>query len=539
MATKLKKPKPRPKVLRAFARQPESGIQLQFELHDRHQVEVRCAYKLEGHDRHVFDVDNFLFVPRNIGLTSKNYQKQDFYADVNALMRLDAPSLPLLQLADAEQESSPLYPLARALNDFRSGRAAPPTRLLAVHVKLYAFAQTEAARRSLKHLRSLLGEVSGPEAKETFLALVDETLYEIRSTLAAFRRIRGAFAPYETLCHESLVEAFRLSDEHMSLFLEERLGVFSASFEADRSWFDGTGFVARVDLSLRRLAREEARYRTQQDFAVLRTELDRGEYFGYRMGFLKKAVHQALFLDVREAKGDTFVRNAIGAVGAALAAIWAFATQLPVTVAELPTNTKLAFFFFGVLAYVGKDRIKAFTNEYLTARLRSYDHVARIYGATLAQIGLGRVEALLKERMRFISVADVEERIRRLRTRSRTVRVSIEAAQEEVIHYQKRLVVAPEDERPLPAGYGVRDILRLNVRNFLVRLDDPEDKVRYFDTSRDAFGEADVPKVYHLNWLVRARRLGPDDRVLEERYQHLRVVLDKRGVARLEEVSSE
>jgi len=77
-----------------------------------------------------------------------------------------------------------------------------------------------------------------------------------------------------------------------------------------------------------------------------------GEHFTWRASALKKNVQQALYLDVRGSRADTFVRNAVASTGAALAAIWALATQIPTQLAGLPTQTRFLLFSGAVLAYV-------------------------------------------------------------------------------------------------------------------------------------------------------------------------------------------
>ena len=106
---------------------------------------------------------------------------------------------------------------------------------------------------------------------------------------------------------------------------------------------------------------------------------------------------------------------------------------------------------------------------------------------------------------------------------------------EEVIHYRKRLEVDSEGARALPEGYRIRDILRVNVRHFLLRLDDPKDRVTYFDVGRGWFDEKDLPRVYHVHVLMRVRQLGPGG-VAAEELAHLRLVLDKDGIVRAEAV---
>lgn len=232
------------------------------------------------------------------------------------------------------------------------------------------------------------------------------------------------------------------------------------------------------------------------------------------------------------------MRNAVGAVAAALAAIWALATQLPGQVGGIPGPAQVLVFGSAVLAYVLKDRIKAVTSEYLLRKIRRHDHVARLHGDALDDLGLGALRAQVTEAVRFLAPTEVPDAIRRLRVARRTVRHA-EAGPEEVIHYRKRVAVGAAGNGGAPSdSYRVRDILRINVRHFLTRLDDPLDHVRYFDPDRGSFAEAELPKVYHLNLVLRVRREDPDG-TRHERREHLRVVLDKTGIVRVVTVGAE
>ena len=139
--------------------------------------------------------------------------------------------------------------------------------------------------------------------------------------------------------------------------------------------------------------------------------------------------------------------------------------------------------------------------------------------------------------MRFASSDEGSEPVRAVRLERRTV-PQAEAQAEEVIHYRERLDVGSGDKSAtLPEGYRIRDILRVNVRHFLVRLDDPVDRVDYFDVGRGAFATADMPKVYHVNLVVHVRRESAAG-VHDERFAHLRVVLNKNGIVRAEQIQT-
>jgi hypothetical protein len=105
-----------------------------------------------------------------------------------------------------------------------------------------------------------------------------------------------------------------------------------------------------------------------------------------------------------------------------------------------------------------------------------------------------------------------------------------------VIHYRKLLEAGHAEGRGgLPKGYRMRDILRMNLRHFLVRLDDPIDHVDLYDRATERFVRLGLPKVYHLNLVVRVRREREGEGAVS-RDAHLRVVLNKDGIVRAEQL---
>jgi len=522
------------------ARRTANALGTQVEIHDHEQLEVRVDYGI-GSDviGQRYQVDAYFFVPRNVGVNRGNYPREDFYADVTALMRLDAVALPLERLASTDDPASPLFQLAQALVSYRTSPRPPPSQSLVVPVKLYAYLFGEAVKAESKRLRQMCRRLeAGDEAgRKNALDELGAALGRIKQGLWAYRNLRGAFWPFEQLCHHSFVEAMRTADEFMSLFLEERLAMLVEAIAAMPHLYDGSGFVARARQLVTAVAAGEDAYRAK--FGYLRFAHGAphgGEFFTYGTSYLKKAVHQALYLDFRSVKNqDLFFRNAVAAVAAALGAIWAFATQLPATLANLPATTQALLFFAAVGAYVTKDRIKALANEFLTSRLRKHDHAFWLQGTSLSAVGLGMLRIRLREAMRYLTSSEVPESVLRQRLSRRTLRRA-EAFLEEVIHYRKELDLTAEDEAlDPPEGYRLRDILRINLRHFLVRLDEPIDRVAYYDTDKHAFAWAELPKVYHLNLVLELKRVDKT-KLVQERIEHLRVVLNKNGIVRVEKV---
>ena len=77
----------------------------------------------------------------------------------------------------------------------------------------------------------------------------------------------------------------------------------------------------------------------------------------------------------------------------------------------------------------------------------------------------------------------------------------------------------------------INDILRFSVARFLLRADDPEQSVRLFNVRKGEVQTVICPKVYHIN-LVLKLSYGKDFE--EERIERVRVILDRKGIRRLQ-----
>src|SRR5271170_3989293 len=89
-------------VLPGAASRPKR-LSAQVEVHDRQQLELRLHYLLDGPSTaQRYTVDSYVFVPRNVGVNRGNYSREQFYADVTSLMRIEAEPLPLHELADRD-----------------------------------------------------------------------------------------------------------------------------------------------------------------------------------------------------------------------------------------------------------------------------------------------------------------------------------------------------------------------------------------------------------------------------------------------------
>ena len=516
-----------------------------LELHDHEQLELRLAHPLPR-DRHpdALDVKLYVFIPRNVGVSAANYSRSEFYADLTTYLRVDLPDITLDELGEDcgthKGSRSPLAGLYRRLSSIGRGESFDVS--VSTEVKLFGHAFNEAVRARLDWLITELAALPDqPERRRwAYLDEVDRFAGSARAALGALRRAARAFEPYGRTAPEALA-VFAFTDEYSSLYLDGALARLAQEAADSTRHFDGSGFVGRLRQTLARHAAPEAEHRLEHGYLNLDGPETRSsaEYFAYRQSFLKKAVQQALYVDTRRIPTDTFVRNATGMVAAGLAATWALVAQLPSQLQNLPPVLQTLLVGLPVVAYIGKDRLKELTREWLTSRLKAFDTDAALHAGSLVEAGLGSVSGQVKERMEFLAAESVPAAVQAARLAHRTVQSGPNApsstAGESVLVYRRRVEIQPDPTAPLPRGLGLVQILRLNLRRFFARLHEPEQSECHYSLAEGRFLRAALPKVYHLNLVVETQATtSPQSAPVLRRW---RAVINKNGVLRLEPVA--
>src|SRR5262249_19877890 len=120
--------------------------------------------------------------------------------------------------------------------------------------------------------------------------------------------------------------------------------------------------------------------------------------------------------------------------------------------------------------------------------------------------------------------------VKELRAAQRTVAPAAQL-EDVVLHHRRTLKLDRADRAGAHAGFGFRQILRLNLRHFLTRLDDPEQRSSHYAIDQRRFGAAPLPKVYPLTLVV-----SVVDGAGKTTLRRWRIVLNKQGIVRIEPV---
>jgi hypothetical protein len=181
-----------------------------------------------------------------------------------------------------------------------------------------------------------------------------------------------------------------------------------------------------------------------------------------------------------------------------------------------------------VISYIFKDRIKELVRDYLSSKiLRSFfDQKVNICpGSGRQQIGFSR------ESFSFVDDEAVDKEVMRVRNRDKIARIGDYSLGEEIILYRKKITLFSKSFEQLYRNFplkGVSDISRFNVARLTRKMVNPKSPL--FALDNGGYQRVTGRRVYHVNFVI---KYSFQD---EECYRRIRVVMDRSGIKRIEEV---
>jgi len=503
------------------------GILSSSTVHDRTQFEANFDFDVlpPGPGIHKrYEIDTWFFVPRTMGIHEGTYGRDQFFADLTNYLRLRTPEDVSFERLDPEHWHLP------ALDRYLAAHLDTQARqrmvgLVQQEIRLFGCLMNTQFKR-------LLRETASSEA----LAMIGR----LKSVLDRYRAAYVQRVLTEPLLVDREVRrALRLVDEYLS-YRFEAVAIRCLRPMAREGGALATAFRAWLD--------DEIRHRAEADLVRLdddATAPEQAERLNYRLGLLKKYVAEVLFLRVASVKRERLYRNVIAAIGAGLAAAWA--TMADMQRLAMMNDPDLGYrlvvvLAIGVGAYIFKDRIKELSREWFNERLKKYlpDFDLRLtfplfdVDGTMREIALGSA----REFMRFLTREALSPDVLFMRDLGNRPDLDPER-HETIIHYSKRLnFEGLLGDHPLHQVRYIRDVMRLDVSEFLPKLSDPRKTLGYYHPER-GLQTLKAPRVYHVNVVFRyavSHLVGSRRIHREVSYERVRIVMDKEGILRIEAV---
>lgn len=506
-------------------------------VHDRTHLEFLLDYDLRAGTRsETFEWEAYFFAPESLRLTSRTYDKQDLYSDLQSYVRFAVPETPFSELCGA--------PLDRV----RAAMERRDEKAILCELRLYACvvrASGVEARRSI--LAGLevstpsivppppgadpLAEVVPPSRRAIALAAADRMIADCAKIAGS---MRTALAPARTM-PDPVHTAAAWIDEDVSRLLETLMANLSFGLRDGRAT---EALIAKAEAA----AVAEARYREANGLdGIGRVGMPsrEAEHLEFRRHVLKRFTSSVLWLEPEVRAASTWILHFFYSIAASVAMAFAVVAALwgPAGMTAGPTGfLGMDFFKWAVvviLAYAAKDRIKALLQTIFTNVVARHfpDRSWRIRDASKKH-----ELADMQEQSGFIPFEELPPEVLEVRRATRVSALEEEARPETVLYHKKTVTVDRALVQKVEPRYdAITEVYRFDLRRWLAHTDDPKRQFSFADPSAGVVARASAPRVYNLGIVYRLKRA--DDPSDKGRWHRVRVVVTRKGIRRIEAIS--
>ncbi len=476
---------------------------------DNSQFELKSEFFIdpEASETH-FTQEFYLFIPDTLQINPQTYSAQHFYLDQLNLIRYKTPSLTFEELVDEHNPKSPLHRI-QTNEDFN---------LSLTEMVLFG----NMFRTSLRfRVRSLLKKlVHSVETHEEACVqkLVEKLIADVAKARKIYTQTKRFLIDH---CREAtFVEKLDYIDEYISIACEEYFTILLRILRESK-----TNSFSSIDTLICEMIDNEKLYRQNQH---LHPQGDgEKESILYKQGLLEKFMLSPLRLDNTRIEIKEHYGQLIGAVAAGIAML--VYMILFVWKATTFVINSAPFVLLAVFLYILKDRIKEGMKMLYAKHINRWfpDYKTHIYNSNREIIGQ------LKESFLFIPKTKLPKGFAEMRMRHAKDPLEAYQPKETIVQYKKSVQLYKTNDRLSE----LNTIFRFNIHQFINKANDALQPTLSLSKEGHELEEILLPKVYHLNLILKSNFIDRKKRRCEE-IKAFRVVLDKNGIKRVEHTSS-
>lgn len=501
---------------------PAPIVRQRVRIHDRYQLEIKVEYPLSQGRRTRYDLTTYLFIPQNLAINELSYTPGEFYRRIQNYIRFKTPEFSIEALL--HDPSSPLCIIESLWQQpAQLAQPAVSARLIEQFKFLRAILRRTLSRSFEQKWRTLRTTAHFLE-QTAITSLIQAHIDLVETILGRFRQGATQLPQRADCVH--LCTSYRLTDEAISLVVESNYLQALLLIEQ------------HPEVSVRRATRpllaaqvhRELDYRRQQGYQSIPEPDGTNERYLHHISMLKKYTSSVLYLATARERDGATVEHLLFALAAGVSMV--FATVIAFWVQAVYGNFTFPLFIALVVGYMFKDRIKELGRSASTNLLRRFYYDRRIHIYTLdRQQRLGRI----REKMVFVDEHEMPPMVKAARTAGALSLTDLEGQREQVVRYTRNVTLAANAFRKVrqegPPINGVSDIIRLDVRPFLHKMDNPTEQRLYLEGDR--LRTLKCARVYYINIISTYALDNRTEQIIAKR---VRITLNRKGLVRLQEV---
>lgn len=499
------------------------------ELHIRDRLQFALKsdfFPQQGSTRNYYTQEFYLFVPGSLQINRTTYSSEQFYLDETSLIRYKTPEFSFSELLDRHNEASPL---TRVILLCDKENTPENGELLAEELKLMANVVRSTLRRESKQLIFLLQSARVVStASRDFITAINHLCDSHDQLRATYAQAQNTF---QIKWKDPLfLRQFVYIDEFLS---DVSIHYFTGILENLR--LTSHEHLMEADAALCKVLVNEVQ-RSNQDSIVHKnsnsdsTSALEGENALYRANLLNKFVLDALLLVTNRHSLNQRFENWIGGISAGVAMLVYF--TLYVWLWGIFVINSEPFILLTVIIYVLKDRIKE------GLRAASFQVAAKLFPdftTVIQSTDQKRNLGVLKESFSFLTQTQVPQEIKEVRNAQFHAVLETFQRPESILFYKRAVQINTIAKPHDPRLSALNVIFRLNIYRFVRQASDPIESHLTIDPKTLKLKNVKLPKVYHLNLIIRSTS-WTEDHTPKVELKKLRLIVDKNGIKRIDQL---
>lgn len=501
-------------------------IQQAIKSHDKYQIEIKLDYELLDDKETHYRIYTYIFVPHSLDINQDSYQKKDFYRDVQNYIRLKTPVLGLDDFG--KLPTSPLVNIQQMIKTNGWNHDNQLQAQIISNLKMLSAMLKSSLREHFNLIHKRISEApKSAKIHQIIHNLIEEFVGGTSHFTSEYRTLFAAFnLPSVT---EEVFRAYSLTDESISLLIEEAsiemYQIVETHLKSEKRQLLLAQLQARV--------KSETKHRLARGYTSILAMDEENETYIFRASVLKKYAASVLHLSTAVSREGRGMEHFLFSIAAGISMV--IATTIAFFFQQQFGNFTFPFFVALVVGYMFKDRVKELGREIFASKLRD-----RIYDRRIeinSRDGKHKL-GVLREKMEFVKEENIPNPVLRARNKDPFIELENENEGELIIRYTKDIVLFADAFKKLkdemPGITGLNDIIRYDIRQYLTKMAAPIQERPHLINGE--LQTIHCHKVYHLNFVSRYRSLHPQKEKLHKR---MRLVLDQKGIKRIEDIAVE
>lgn len=493
----------------------------EIDARDLLQFELKSEFFIHPHlKENIYKQEVFIFVPSPLQINPQTYSKEQFYLDQTTLIRYKTPSISLSDFVNVDYSPSPLNRLHNFLNqshpDLSSVKASDELKLFGAMFKT-------AIRKRVENLMKKIQYLKENELND-LITSIHSLCDEISSVCLKFRKLREMI-PSDS--HSQLIDDFKYIDEFISMTINDYLLVLLNELRSSEnsSYAKALPDLKNNDQEICELILGEQHYREEKEMGNPASE----EAILYRQGLLNRFVLESLMLNNYRYSLEEKHQHILGAIAAGIA-MFVYMILFIWKSPDFGFNS-FPFVVLAVFLYILKDRIKEGFKSFYYQKAPYWfpDYSTEIQSHKGFKIGT------LKENFSFIQPSQLPQEFSKIRNTYFHEEFKSLQRHESIIHYKKEMILRRPPKHQEERRRELMTIFRFNIHRFLQNASNPFESYLRLDSKTRAISEKWLPKIYHLNLIIRNSYLQDDLQSCIE-IKTFRVIVDKEGIKRVEHI---